>query len=249
MTSLAASADTIVTSKTYVDARDDLRVPINQGVGTNNANVGKTLVVNGQGNLELGTVSGLLPSGSNNQILQHNGTTWVAETMDSTPTASSTNPVTSGGVYTAVDAKQNKLDANNATTYPNGSLVAYGTTAGTPTAKKIVTAVAQNGTDIPTDGAVYTALSGKQDNLGGGANADKVVTATSTAGTVTYTAIDTTPTQNSSNLITSGAVYSVKSQVDALAACTHTCASSDPTNSPNACDLITISCVEPASNS
>lgn len=256
MTSLAASADTIVTSKTYVDARDDLRVPINQGVGTNNANVGKTLVVNGQGNLELGTVSGLLPSGSNNQILQHNGTTWVAETMDSTPTASSTNPVTSGGVYTAVDAKQNKLDANNATTYPNGSLVAYGTTAGTPTAKKIVTAVAQNGTDIPTDGAVYTALSGKQDTL----TFDSTPTASSTnpvtsGGVKTYVdgKVSSASTVSSSSTTTAPnekAVYDLVSPIQTavtnLQSCTHTCASSDGTA---VCDLITINCVEPASNS
>lgn len=53
----SAFASNIVTSKTYVDNRDALKVDIAQGVGTNNANVGKTLVVNQQGNLELGTVS------------------------------------------------------------------------------------------------------------------------------------------------------------------------------------------------
>ncbi len=52
-----AYANNIVTSKTYVDNRDNLKVDIAQGVGTNNANVGKTLVVNSQGNLELGTPS------------------------------------------------------------------------------------------------------------------------------------------------------------------------------------------------
>ena len=51
----AAFADTTVTSKQYVDNRDALKVDIAQGVGTNNANVGKTLVVNSSGNLELGT--------------------------------------------------------------------------------------------------------------------------------------------------------------------------------------------------
>lgn len=284
MTSLAASADTIVTSKTYVDNRDNLKQnAITAGTAGSLVTYVGTTTTNGGANLgeqavfssttassynstndaskipTMGAVmaqisnsaSGVLPSATANQVLQYNATSsaWESTTMDSAPTSASVKPVTSGGVYTAVDAKQNKLDANNATTYPNGSLVAYGTTAGTPTAKKIVTTVAQNGTDIPTDGAVYTAVSGKQDNLGGGANADKVVTATSTAGTVTYTAIDTTPTQNSTNLITSGAVYSVKSQVDALANCTHTCASSDPTNHSDWCDLITINCVNTASNS
>ena len=53
----SAFASNIVTSKTYVDNRDNLKVDIAQGVGTNNANVGKTLVVNSSGNLELGTPS------------------------------------------------------------------------------------------------------------------------------------------------------------------------------------------------
>ena len=50
-----ALANTVVTSQTYVDNQDALKVDIAQGVGTNNANVGKTLVVNSSGNLELGT--------------------------------------------------------------------------------------------------------------------------------------------------------------------------------------------------
>ena len=50
-----AIANQVITSQTYVDNADALKVNIAQGVGTNNANVGKTLVVNSQGNLELGT--------------------------------------------------------------------------------------------------------------------------------------------------------------------------------------------------
>ena len=52
-----AIANQVITSQTYVDNQDALKVNIAQGVGTNNANVGKTLVVNSSGNLELGTVS------------------------------------------------------------------------------------------------------------------------------------------------------------------------------------------------
>ena len=52
-----AIANQVITSQTYVDNQDALKVNIAQGVGTNNANVGKTLVVNSQGNLELGTPS------------------------------------------------------------------------------------------------------------------------------------------------------------------------------------------------
>lgn len=50
-------ANQVLTSQTYVDNADAQKVDIAQGTGTNNANVGKTLVVNSQGNLELGTVS------------------------------------------------------------------------------------------------------------------------------------------------------------------------------------------------
>ena len=58
--------------------------------------------------------------------------------------------------------------------------------------------------------AIQTQLDNKQANLGGTVNNEstngKVVTATGTAGSVTYTAIDTEVTANSDNLITSGAV-------------------------------------------
>ncbi len=52
-----AYSDQVLTSRAYVDNADAQKVNIAQGVGTNNANVGKTLVVNSSGNLELGTVS------------------------------------------------------------------------------------------------------------------------------------------------------------------------------------------------
>ena len=76
------------------------------GVGTNNANVGKALIVDSSGDLALGDVDAL-PAGSANQVIQYNGTnnTWDAVTMDTTPTDSSNKPVTSGGVYDAVNGK------------------------------------------------------------------------------------------------------------------------------------------------
>ncbi len=52
-----ANASTVLTSQTYVDGVAAEKVDIAQGVGTNNANVGKTLVVNSSGNLELGTIA------------------------------------------------------------------------------------------------------------------------------------------------------------------------------------------------
>jgi hypothetical protein len=193
--SFGAFADTIVTSKTYVDSKDNLKqnaitagtagsIVTYLGTTTTNggANLGEKAVLSGttyDSNTDadkiptMGAVmaqisssaASVLPTGTANQILQHNGTNWAADTMDSAPTASSNKPVTSGGVYTAVDAKQNKLDANNSTANPNGSLVAYGTTAGTPAVKKIVTTVAANGTDIPTDGAVFSAVDAVQQSV------------------------------------------------------------------------------------
>ena len=60
-------------------------------------------------------------------------------TFDSAPTASSTNPVTSGGVYDALSGKQNTLTFDNAPT--------------------------QNSNNPVKSGGVYTALSNKQDTL------------------------------------------------------------------------------------
>ena len=50
----AVFADTILTSKDYIDTHT---VAVNQGTGENNANVGKTLVVNSSGILELSSVA------------------------------------------------------------------------------------------------------------------------------------------------------------------------------------------------
>ena len=65
-------ANTIVTSQTYVDNADARKVDIAQGTGTNNANVGKTLVVNSSGNLELGSVNvPTLPTGTPDAVVTY----------------------------------------------------------------------------------------------------------------------------------------------------------------------------------
>ncbi len=98
---------------------------------------------------------------------------WTANDYDNASWNSVDNPsITSnavqraipnvGAVYFGLYGKQDKLVANDATTYPNGSLVAYGATSGVPTAKKIVTSLATNGTDIPTDGAVEREVAKRQ---------------------------------------------------------------------------------------
>lgn len=87
-----------------------------------------------------------------------------ALTFDNSPTANSTNPVTSGGVYTALDGKQNTLTFDT-----------------TPTASS---------TNPVTSGGIKTALDAKQDNL----TVDQTPTASSTnpvtSGGV-YTALET----------------------------------------------------------
>ena len=79
--------------------------------------------------------------------------------FDQAPTENSTNPVTSGGVYDAVQGKQESLVFDH-----------------TPTINSI--------TPVTSDG-IYDALQGKQDNL----------------------LFDQTPTANSTNPVTSGGVY------------------------------------------
>ena len=109
-----AMADTVVTSKTYVDGRDALKVDIAQGVGTNNANVGKTLVVNSSGNLELGT-----PAAGN-------------YVEDSITDGVTTKAPSEDAVHDALENKQDKI--TTAEVGMNGfdlpALVSYDTTNG-----------------------------------------------------------------------------------------------------------------------
>ena len=87
-------------------------------------------------------------------------------TFDSTPTANSTNPVTSGGVKTALDAKQNTLTFDSAPT--------------------------DSSTNPVTSGGVKTALNNKQDAL----------------------AFDEEPTANSTNPVKSKGIYARLKDLD-----------------------------------
>lgn len=66
--------------------------------------------------------------------------------VDSEPTANSGNPVSSGGVYTALESKANTADL------------------GTAASKSSTNAVTSDSTALVESGAVYTALSNKTDN-------------------------------------------------------------------------------------
>ncbi len=97
-----AIANQVITSQTYVDNADALKVNIAQGVGTNNANVGKTLVVNSSGNLELGA-----PAAGN----------YVEDSITDgvTTKAPSENAVSDAldEVYDELDYKQNLIPTGN----------------------------------------------------------------------------------------------------------------------------------------
>ena len=112
-------------------------------------------------------------------------------TIDATPTENSTNAVQSGGVYDALQGKQDALTFDSTPTQGSNNPVTSdgiynaiqagggggsGTIDPTPT---------QNSTNAVQSGGVYSALQGKQDNL----------------------LFDQTPTANSTNPVTSGGVY------------------------------------------
>ena len=131
--STAALANTVVTSQTYVDNRDALKVNIAQGTGDNNANVGKTLVVNASGNLELGTVA---------------ATNYVEDSI----TDGVTNKAPSeNAVHDALANKQNQIPVTgtNAST-PGDTVVTYTSTAGTIGERGIATQYVAGYSDAET---------------------------------------------------------------------------------------------------
>ncbi len=150
----------------------------------------------------------------NGQVITATDTTGVIgyKQIDSAVTQGSSNLVTSGAVQTAIANSQNAttytagdgLDLNNNEFTANvGDGLAINATS-----KAIELDAATQASLALADTALqqHQDISGKQDNLGGGANDGKVVTATGTAGSVTYTGIDTTVGANANNLVTSGAV-------------------------------------------
>lgn len=117
-----AFANTILTSKTYVDTN---MVAINQGVG----NSGKAMIVNDQGNLAPADINAL-PNGSANQVLQYTNNAWTATTMDSTPTTSSQKPVTSGGVKNYAIQQPASASEGQVLTYGTGATASSRPVAG-----------------------------------------------------------------------------------------------------------------------
>ncbi len=158
-----------------------------------------------------------------------------AMTVDSAPTANSTNLVTSGGVKTYVDTQKDEVISGDMESLTElAEELDYTTSEAIEQAKELGVAGLMLRTEVDSnelwdaiDGNEDRGYPGKQDVLGGGSDAGKVVTAGSTAGTVTYTAIDSTPTENSTNLVTSGGV------ADAIEAAIPTIDSTPTANSTN----------------
>ena len=103
-------------------------------------------------------------STTNKFVTSSDITTWNAKqnalTFDTTPTNASTNPVTSGGVYTALADKANT--SSLATVATSGS---YNDLTNKPTIPTTTSSVTQDSTAALTSGGAYTALAGKQDTL------------------------------------------------------------------------------------
>jgi hypothetical protein len=140
-------------------------------------------------------------------------------TFDSTPTSGSSNPATSGGIYTALGTKQATLTFDSTPTVSSsnpctsgGIYTALGTKQATLTFDSTPTVSSSNPC---TSGGIYTALGTKQATL----TFDSTPTVSSsnpcTSGGI-YTALgtkqatltfDSAPTASSSNPCTSGGIY------------------------------------------
>lgn len=107
--------------------------------------------------------------------------------LDETPTANSSNPVTSRGIREALNGKQDTLTFDNAPTANSDNMLTSGTiyTALSEVTIKMDSVPTEDSQNAITSGAVYDALEGKMD----------------------YMDYDHYPTEDSSNLVTSGGTY------------------------------------------
>ena len=158
----SAFASNIVTSKTYVDNRDNLKVDIAQGVGTNNANVGKTLVVNSSGNLELGT-----PSAGN-------------YVEDSITDGVTTKAPSENAVHDALADKQDTIPAKaTASEYSSASLIEATGTPGSVSERKIFDHLVDWDTDPDGYSSFYSGNAYNDDDY------DEIIPSVPTVGAVT----------------------------------------------------------------
>ena len=125
-----------------------------------------------------------------NELTASIGTKQDALTFDNAPTINSGNPVTSDGIYRALQEKQSTLTFDNTPTQNSTNPVTSGgvwsAIQGGGGGGTIDPTPTENSTNAVQSGGVWTALQGKQDTL----------------------TFDQTPTQNSTNPVTSGGVWS-----------------------------------------
>lgn len=126
--------------------------------------------------------------GAINELKTASDTKQGTLTFDSSPTSGSINPVTSGGVYTALAGKQGTLDFDSSPTENSDNLVKSGViyTALAGKADATATQTALNSKADAT--ATQTALAGKQNALTAGAN----ITIETVNDALTISATDTT---------------------------------------------------------
>ena len=233
MASFAASADTVVTSKTYVDTK------MQSKMATGDAN-------------SIPVYTGSLSD--------TNAPTFSPRAIHSATSYSDSTDANKIPTMGAVMAQITGHEVQLPTGTPN-SVVLYNGEGKIGAERAIATTLGTDttATTLPTTGAVVAGLNGKQNTL----TFDNTPTANSnnpvkSGGIKTYvdgkvssaTTISTTSTTTAPNeKAVSDAIGAVQTQVTTLANCKHTCTSSDPTNHSDWCDLITVTCVEAASNS
>lgn len=172
-----ANSNNILSSGTIHTALTEKQDAINS---SNKVDAGNVAVSNVNG-IESTDVSGALAE-LNNDIASKQDPI----TIDSTPTANSTNPVSSGGVHTALAGKANSSDLALVAT--SGS---YNDLGDKPTIPTIDTTLANDSNNAIANSAVYAALANKQDTL----------------------TIDATPTADSANAVSSGGVFAALANI------------------------------------
>lgn len=131
-------------------------------------------------------------------------------TFDTTPKSGSTNPVTSGGVYSAIPTKTSQLTNDSGfkttdTTYSNATTSAAGLMSASDKSKldgistgankiTVDSALSSSSTNPVQNKVINTALSAKQDKL----------------------TFDTVPTSGSAKPITSGGVYAALGDINTI---------------------------------
>lgn len=279
LTSLVAKADTIVTSKTYVDAKVQA-----QGSATGSILNSQSPDDKAPSSKAVYTALQAVSSATQNVKANWDETNSSSDAyILNKPTITNTASDITGAVATDTKelpttyAVQQYVDSAvagvaSSHTYTGDETTVHLNTANNQFSAK-TGAVSSNATTLTTGADVYNALNDTTNNhsnfqtysstenqisngSGGWKALDTQITTSNGAPTTTAVktyvdakvssaaSISTSTTTAPNEKAVHDALDSLQSSVTALQSCTHTCTSSDPTNAPSACDLITINCVE-----